>query len=132
MMKACVFPMLIAPVFVSLAISAGKGEPPTIYFLGEEPSGRFMPVERDAVRQGKAVLVNDFASSDYQPPHSGICSSLVVPIAYQQTLAGLIHLHDRSPAHFDEATQEIIQTLAVQAAIALGNTRRFQDQVSAE
>ena len=103
-----------------------------IYSLGEDRPAQLSPLEQAAVRQGKALLVSDFSASKnkYEPPHQGVCSALVVPIAYQKKLAGLIHLHSESPNHFDEATQEIIQTLAVQAAIALGNTQRFQEQLS--
>jgi GAF domain-containing protein len=35
------------------------------------------------------------------PVHDGVRSSLVVPIAYQEQIAGLIHLHSITPNRFD-------------------------------
>ena len=55
-------------------------------------------------------------------------SSLIVPIAYQEGIAGLIHLHASLADHFDTTAIEITQSLATQAAIALGNASRFAEQ----
>ncbi len=107
-----------------------EGEWLTLHSLGEEPTEELSPLEMAAARQMETVLVADFAKSEYKPPHAGICSSMIVPISYQKKLAGLIHLHSEIPGHFDQGTQEVIQTLGVQAAIALENTQRFQEQIS--
>ena len=76
-------------------------------------------------------MVADFTGSQYAPAHEDVRSALVVPIAYKDQIAGLIHLHSLAPARFDQGTLEIVQTLAVQSAIALGNAQRFQEQISA-
>lgn len=103
-------------------------EPRSMFSLGDEPGAEFMPIEQVVIKQGEPVVVDDFASTKYQASHDGVNSALVVPIAYQEKILGLIHLHSRSISHFDQAALETIQTLAVQIAIALGNARRFQEQ----
>ena len=81
------------------------------------------------------MAVDDFnlaAEDDLQriePAHPGIRSALVVPIAYQGQVAGLIHLHGRTARLFDETARQIGESLAIQAAIALGNANRYREQV---
>ncbi|MGB8215573.1 MAG: GAF domain-containing protein [Anaerolineales bacterium] len=105
-------------------------EPKTIFHMGDEPDQALYPIERAVLKRAEAILVADFSSNEYKPTHEGVRSALVVPIAYQDQIAGLIHLHSLTPARFDKSTLEIVQILAVQAAIALGNAQRFQEQVS--
>ncbi len=100
-----------------------------IYQLGDSHPVELLPIEKKALETGDAVLVADFQDAQELPMHEGVRSALVVPIAYQQTTAGLIHLHSYAPATFDKTAIDIIQTLAVQAAIAIGNAQRFDDQV---
>ncbi|MFZ6027083.1 MAG: GAF domain-containing protein [Chloroflexota bacterium] len=94
-------------------------------------------LEMWAVRKEALLTVRDFAvpvdlgdedgPEKLSPPHESIRSSMLVPIHYQGGIAGLIHLHARTVGLFDEAAQEIAQTLATQAAIALGNAERYQE-----
>ncbi len=65
----------------------------------------------------------------WTPPHQRVNTVLIVPIAYQERIAGLIHLHSGNPGNFDPAAVDIVLALAVQAAIAIGNAQRYQDQV---
>ena len=44
-------------------------------------------------------------------------------------MAGLIHVHSREAEHFDSTALQIVQSLAIQAAIALGNAQRYRDQI---
>jgi PAS domain S-box-containing protein len=99
------------------------------FYLGDTPSSSLLPIEQKAIESGEAILVTDYSNSEYQPSHDGVRSALVVPIAYQQSKAGLIHLHSYVPERFDQTSVEIIQVLAIQAAIALGNAQRYQEQV---
>ncbi len=100
-----------------------------IFHLGDEPGAELLPIERDTLERGVPVVVPDFNQSEYKPPHDGMQSALVVPIIYQKESSGLIHLHSTSPNCFNPAVVEVIQTLAIQAAIALGNAQRYQEQV---
>jgi PAS domain S-box-containing protein len=104
--------------------------------FGEEPSSSRHPLETFVLESGEPVVVPDFdspATSElvpaWSPPHQGIKAALVIPIAYQESVAGLIHLHSRSARNFDDAAIEIVQALAVQAAIAVGNAQRYQNQI---
>ncbi len=106
-------------------------EPKVIFQLGEENGGTLIPIERTVLAGGDAIIVDDFTKSGYEPAHEEVRSALIVPIAYQGKIAGLLHLHSLVPACFNQNTLDIVQTLAVQSAIALGNAERFQEQVSA-
>ncbi|MDH5505775.1 MAG: GAF domain-containing protein, partial [Anaerolineae bacterium] len=115
-----------------LLFESGNGEataPVIGMYLGDEPGQELGPMEKQVIENGEALIVDDFEQSDFAPSHEGIGAALVVPIAYQETVAGLIHLHSQKPNHFDGVSLEITQALAVQAAIALGNAQRYQDQV---
>ncbi len=96
--------------------------------LGTVPHQRLNPLELDTVDQGQPQIINNYQHSRYAAPSPDTKSSLLVPIAYQGDNVGLIHLHARKTDHFDQGDLEITQTLAVQAAIALGNAQRYQKQ----
>jgi len=111
--------------------------------LGQEHPEDLTPLERVILGKGKPFLVHDFEDPEeaaesaslgfvpeiWEPPQPGVRSALIVPIAYHENVVGLIYLHDQTPAKFDQNAIEISQALAVQAAIAIGNTRRYQDQI---
>jgi GAF domain-containing protein/sensor histidine kinase regulating citrate/malate metabolism len=103
--------------------------PRVILSLGCPVGDELSKVELTAIQRGESISISDFDTDGTQPSHEGVRSALVVPIAYQGKTAGLIHLHSSQPGHFDEAAMDITQILAVQAAIALGNAHRFQDQM---
>jgi PAS domain S-box-containing protein len=111
-------------------------EPPSIALhLGDLPGEKLHPLEMAVLDQGEAVTVDDFSlaaedsAQPIEPAHPGIRSALVVPIAYQGQVAGLIHLHGRAARLFDGTAQQISESLAIQAAIALGNANRYHEQV---
>lgn len=125
-----------------LQASAQEFSPPILLFLGDQPSENLQPLERMVSKLAESLLISDFEQLDpaiaeqadtneevIEPAHAGIRSALIVPIAYQGQVAGLIHLHSSEPNHFDAAALEISETLAIQAAIALGNAHRYQEQV---
>ncbi|MBN2148577.1 MAG: GAF domain-containing protein [Anaerolineales bacterium] len=104
--------------------------------IGDPPSGELTPIERLVVEHEEAIIVDNYAQPDAElnvpsltPPHTGVVSSMVVPITFQESVAGLIHMHSRIPGRFDATALEIAQSLATQAAIALGNALRYREQV---
>ena len=104
--------------------------------FGEEPGSTRHPLEISVLEKGEPVIVADFSdipsenlAAVWVPSHPGVESALIVPIGYQESIAGLIHLHSRTAGTFDYAALEIVQALAVQAAIAIGNAQRYQEQV---
>ena len=120
---------------------ADRTLPRTLMQLGCAPKGELHGLERLVLERGDTLIVNDFSplqgvlealrtgSPLGQPAHEGIQAAMVVPIGYQERVAGLIHLHARTPFRFDDTARDIAETLAIQAAIALGNAHRYQDQV---
>lgn len=118
-------------------------------FFGDAPGIDLQPLERLVLDDGETRIVGEYSAGSqkagqekqdtpekesdlktpqFLPAHPGIHSALVIPIAYQGQVAGLIHLHSKEPGHFGETEQEIGESLAIQAAIALGNTHRFSEQ----
>ncbi len=109
--------------------------------LGDPHPAQISPAEQAVIERNETLIIKDFeATIDIrptsrglapisQPAHPGVRSAMIVPIAYQERVAGLIHLHSRSPHRFDETARGIAETLAIQAAIAIGNALRYQEQV---
>lgn len=86
-------------------------------------------LEKHAFHSGEPQLIEDIAQTPYAVSHEGVKALLVVPILSQGRTVGLIHLHSDKPGYFDAASLEVIQTLAAQAAVAVANVRRYQEQV---
>ena len=111
------------------------GERQAFIQIGDEAAETLSPLETVALAFEEPIIIPDYAqpipqvgNAHLDPPHPGVASSLIVPISYQEDIAGLIHLHSPNVEFFDQTTVEIAQTLATQAAIALGNTSRFYEQ----
>ena len=119
----------------NLVKESGQEIPAVFMHFGEEPEATRHPIETYAYQNVEPVMVADFTQTNpetgkpWVPPHQNIESALVVPIGYQESVAGLIILHSRTAGNFDFAALEITQALAVQAAIAIGNAQRYQEQV---
>ena len=58
------------------------------------------------------------------------CSALTVPIFFETRIAGLINLYSLEPHAFDDETVGFVQALADQAAIAVGNAQRYEEQLA--
>jgi PAS domain S-box-containing protein len=79
---------------------------------------------------GQASLVDDAARQPYRiDVRSDSSSALVVPIFYQDAVVGLINLTHPKLGAFDREDLTFVQALAEQAAIAVGNATRFEEQV---
>ena len=121
--------------------------------IGDEPGPELLPLEKAVLHTGETLIISDFelgqdiilqdkangpeinpeiitalGSRGCYPAHDGIRSALLIPIAYQGQVAGLIHMHAKAPNRFGETEREIAESLAIQAAIALGNAHRYQEQ----
>ncbi len=103
-------------------------------FLGDDPRDGLSQLDLDVVQGRQPKVVDDFSLGDYPAPHENVRSGLIVPVSYEEKIYGLIELHAEAASHFDGETVDVIQTLAVQAAIALGNFQRFhvQEQLNRE
>ena len=122
--------------------SAPRSQPVKIMLhLGDPHSAELSAVEQAVIERNETLIIKDFEQTIdirptsrgslpvSQPAHPGVRSAMIVPIAYQERVAGLIHLHSSSPYRFDESARGIAETLAIQAAIAIGNALRYQEQV---
>lgn len=103
--------------------------PPTVTTsLGCELPDGLTPLDRRVIESGNAQLVADMSSQSDVAIHDGVCSALIVPILVQGATAGLIHLHSSRTGFFEASSLELAETLASQAAVALVNIQRFQEQ----
>jgi PAS domain S-box-containing protein len=85
-------------------------------------------LEEEICSNNKPVLVDDFKRSELEPHEEGVRSALLVPITFQNKILGLIHLYAKKPTRFDQTALDDVQALASQAAIAIANTLRYQEQ----
>ncbi|HUG35120.1 MAG TPA: GAF domain-containing protein [Anaerolineales bacterium] len=109
--------------------AASSSQPPPVSLsIGCSLPETFPLIERTAIETGEAYLVADYTENGKVPIHEGVVSALIVPILSGGRTAGLMHLHSSQPAFFDQSSLEIAQTLASQAAVAIGNIRQFQEQ----
>ncbi|MGD9092047.1 MAG: GAF domain-containing protein, partial [Anaerolineales bacterium] len=122
-------------------LSRGFRSPKIMLHLGDATGTELHPLEQIVLDREETLVVNDFEQTAILrqdsgipippalPAHEGIRSAMIVPIAYQERVAGLIHLHAKAARRFDDAAKQVAETLAIQAAIALGNAHRYQEQV---
>lgn len=104
------------PLPVSLAIGCPFPEP-------------LSPLEKHVIRTSEPQLIADITKTKLDPLHAGMRSVMVVPIVSQGRTVGMIHLHSSQVGYFDKASLDVMQTLAAQAAVAIGNVQRYQEQV---
>jgi GAF domain-containing protein len=104
------------------------GPPPVTLSLGCPLPETFSPLDRKVIETGEPELIPDYSLMDEDAVHEGVRSALVVPILNHGKTAGLIHLHSSRTGLFDQASLEVTQTLASQAAVALSNIQRYQEQ----
>jgi PAS domain S-box-containing protein len=116
-----------------LALSLGYGEEEQITlenYLNDLP-------EESAVakvaRTGRTLRMADTSTEGWaEVGKADARSILLAPIWYGEgsTLAGMILLGSTQCGAFDAETQEFVEGLAAQAAIAIGNARRYQEQMA--
>jgi PAS domain S-box-containing protein len=84
----------------------------------------------EVLRSQEPLLIPDVtAQSDEISIGAGTCSMLVVPIFYQEALAGLILLESTEMGVLDRGVLEFVEGLSAQASIAIGNDQRYKEQV---
>lgn len=111
-----------------LDTNASSAPPPVTLAIGCARSDNFSAAELEVISTGLPKIIVDVAKDGAAPPHGGVQSTMIVPILLQGRTAGLIHLHSEQTGFFDDASLEVTQTLASQAAVALGNAHRYQEQ----
>jgi len=96
------------------------------YIVGCEDMRALTDVERKVINTGEAYIINDFSAENLHPSNEGSRSAIISPITYQANIIGLINLHSNSAGFFTSEAAELVQTLNVQAGIALSNAQRYQ------
>jgi len=85
---------------------------------------------RQVIETGQTASLSDVGQDpDYYCLVPETRSELAVPICYAGEIVGVINLESPELAAFSPDSIRFIETLADQAAIAIGNTRRYEDQV---
>ncbi len=95
--------------------------PPVKMLHGTGCAEEMGPIEQRVFDRNLPARVEDYLAEVIAPPHDGVRSSLSVPLFQRHRMAGIISLHSREPGHFDDPTVESLQSLAIQAGIALAN-----------
>ena len=108
--------------------AASDTTPPVLLALGCTLPEVLPALEQRVAETGEPALISDYSLSDELPVHEGVRSALIVPILSRGKTAGLVHLHSGRTGFFDQAALEVTQTLASQAAVALSNVQRYQEQ----
>ena len=96
--------------------------------VGCQPPDKFSSFEQEAVSTGTSKYLADISVTEYAPPHEGVRSIMVVPIADNGKIVGLMHLHSVHADYFDDASFSAMQTLASQVSVAINNIQRYQTQ----
>lgn len=92
-------------------------------------NGRIGIVGR-TIATGKSVLEPDVTQSSYYLPiYPNTCSELAVPIKLRDEVIGVINLEHQELNAFDETDVEMLEALAVQAALAIQNARLYEKAV---
>lgn len=82
---------------------------------------------------GQIAVIDDVCQApDYLEAVPTTRSELTVPILYGQEIVGVIDLESPDLAAFHSDSQRFVLAIAEQAAMAIGNARRYADQVERE
>ena len=64
--------------------------------------------------------------------HEGVVSLLAAPIAFQQDVLGVLNIYSATRRHWQQSEQDLLQTFANHAAIAINNIRVHEQVLSME
>jgi len=82
------------------------------------------------VEKQESVYLPDVAAlPDVERYPADARTLLITPVFYEQRLAAIIMIQSSQPQAFSRATIEFVEGLAVQASVAVGNARRYQEQL---
>ena len=88
------------------------------------------PALAQVLRTHKPLLIADVSAEESQVSiRSETRSMLLVPIFYEESLVGLIFLESAEREAFDQGVLEFVEGLSAQAATAIGNAQRYQEQL---
>ncbi len=117
-----------------LEVCAGysEAEQARIHTVLREPEAHPALVEAlaEIQRTNQSLLIPDVAAEGGKISiGSETRSMLLVPIFYEESLAGLIFMENAEKGAFDQERLEFVEGLSAQAATAIGNAQRYQEQL---
>jgi PAS domain S-box-containing protein len=114
-----------------LKVVAGYTEPQVANIRDTLEDPEANPVLEKTLRTEQPVRFSAPVSKPERAPGlaSEARSGIVVPVFYAQILTGLIILESEEEEAFDPQLIQFMEGLADQAAIAIGNARRYQEQL---
>ncbi|WP_119068837.1 GAF domain-containing protein [Aggregatilinea lenta] len=90
------------------------------------------PIEKLAIVRRDAVLVTDYAQeTQISAAPDSAQSALAAPVVFEDQAMAVIHLFADAPGVIDTRVIEFGLAVSNQAAIAIGNARRYQEQIAA-
>jgi PAS domain S-box-containing protein len=87
--------------------------------------------EQQMLRQGEALLIEDYLGLDIDAVPPTVRSAIIQPIYFGNDIVGFIHFFSNTPDAFSEATGSFVRRLGQQASLAVTNARRYRDQLEA-
>ncbi|HQV62478.1 MAG TPA: GAF domain-containing protein [Anaerolineales bacterium] len=111
---------------ILLEVNSDPSDPQIELSFGCESGRELFDIERTILKKNECQVINDFSQEGIPAPHENVRSAIIAPITYQARTIGLINLHSSQPDFFKLEAVELVQTLAIQAGIALSNAQRYQ------
>ena len=108
-------------------VVASQGEHwEVLHHTGGPCEPRLHPLDLAALERGMPEQVADYHVASYPQPHEGVRSSLSLPLRYQESVVGVVHLHSHHPNHFSGPRQQFARLLAQHIALAIGGALHTQ------
>jgi PAS domain S-box-containing protein len=115
-----------AGVFLlQLGASTDAAEEITVRY-GRTPE-KLTQLDVEALKGRENILIEDFSHSRFIPEDPKYKSALFAPITHLGQPLGLIRLFSTKIMHFDQPTNDVLQSLATQTGFAISNLLRFQE-----
>ena len=113
-----------------LEVSAGYSEGEGARICAALQSPEAYPLVKKVMRTNQALLITDVAAEETGGSISPDTHSMVVvPIFYEESVAGVIILESAKTGALDQGVLEFVEGLSAQAATAIGNAQRYQEQL---
>ena len=113
-----------------LEVCAGYSEAEEAHIREVLQSPEAHPALAEVLRTNESLLIADVVAQRAEvSKEPETRSMLVVPIFYKEALAGLILLQSAERDAFDREVLEFVEGLSAQAATAIGNAQRYQEQL---
>jgi PAS domain S-box-containing protein len=96
--------------------------------VGREHQPGLNSAERTAIKDNAPFIVTDFIQDGIYPPYEGARSGIFLPIMHHAHLLGLMNIYSSRTKAFTAESAELMQLLAVQAGVALGNAQHYQNE----